>query len=114
MKIAEIKKAMESVRSDYEALDHCVAGLEIAYGAGIEGEVEKLEKSPMTEKEFEALQERALVKAIGNLKKSLDLLKASVAATYRGNLAAAIPPAASGHDDPASPVEKKDAKGKRA
>ena len=114
MKIDAIRKSMETVRSDYSALDHMVSGLVIAYGAGIEGEVENLEENPMTAKEFEALQERALVKAIGNLKKSLDLLKVAVASAYHANITEAIPPAASGHENPASPTEKKDAKRKEA
>ena len=92
MKIDAIKKSMETVRADYEKLDHCVAGLEIAYGAGIAGEVEKLEEKPMTTSEFEALQERALVKAISNLRKSLDGLKVAVASTYHDNIVEAIPP----------------------
>lgn len=92
MKIAEIKKAMETVTADYSALDHIVSGLVIAYGAGIEGDVEKLEENPMTEKEFEALSERGLVKGISNLRKSLDLLKVAVASTYHGNIVEAIPP----------------------
>lgn len=114
MKIDAIRKSMESVCANYEVLDHMTAGLFIAYASGVADEVSDLEDGAMTSAEFEALQERALVKAIGNLKKSLDLLKASVAATYRGNLAAAIPPAASGHENPASPTEKKDAKRKEA
>lgn len=92
MKIAEIKKAMKNVTADYSALDHMVSGLVIAYGAGIDGEVEKLEENPMTEKEFEALSERGLVKGISNLRKSLDGLKVAVASTYHANITEAIPP----------------------
>jgi len=83
MKIANVKTKMESVRSDYAALDHIVSGLVIAYGSGIETEVEKLEDNAMTMKQFEILSERGLLKAIGNLQKNLDALKAAVSAAYK-------------------------------
>ena len=92
MKIAEIKKAMESVRANYEVLDHMTAGLFIAYASGVADKVSDLEDGAMTSAEFEALSERGLVKGISNLRKSLDGLKVAVASTYHGNIVEAIPP----------------------
>ena len=83
MKISNVKTKMETVRSDYAALDHIVSGLVIAYGSGIETEVEKLENNPMTMKQFEALSARGLLKAIGNLQRNLDALKAAVGEAFK-------------------------------
>lgn len=77
MSYESVYKQFKVAEGHFQTLGALICGTRIIYGAGIAEQVETME-NPITKKEFEAMQQRALTKEIASLRSALVQLETAV------------------------------------